>query len=197
MSEEQNIAPVPKQVEGMLDLVENKAGVLLDPSRCGKTTPHDPFVSKELVRRFKLKRGSIIRADASFDHRSPNPKVQYVHSVDGLPIHERKKLFRFDQLTTIQPKEKLNLETNAGRMTTRVIDLICPIGKGQRALIVAPPRAHANCGMAIASSCDAVMSGGHDSLIKVGSAEADWTCVRLKSQDKSSLLPEILRSQAP
>ena len=118
MSEEKDNAPDPEQVEGMLDLVENKAGVLLDPNRGGKTTPHDPFVPKELVRRFKLKRGSIIRADASFDKRRPNPKVQYVHSVDGLPIHERKKLFRFDQLTTIQPKEKLNLESSDGRMTT-------------------------------------------------------------------------------
>ena len=64
MSEEKNNAPEPEQVEGMLDLVENKAGVLLDPNRGGKTTPHDPYVPKELVRRFKLKRGSVIRADA-------------------------------------------------------------------------------------------------------------------------------------
>jgi transcription termination factor Rho len=141
MSEEKDSAPDQKQVEGILDLVENKSGVLLDPTRGGKTTPLDPFVSKELVRRFKLKRGSIIRADAHFDKRRPNPKVQYVHSVDGLPLHERKKLFRFDQLTTIQPKEKFNLESSSGTMTTRVIDLFCPIGKGQRALIVAPPRA--------------------------------------------------------
>lgn len=141
MSEEKDSAPDQKQVEGILDLVENKSGVLLDPTRGGKTTPLDPFVSKELVRRFKLKRGSIIRADAHTDKRRPNPKVQYVHSVDGLPLHERKKLFRFDQLTSIQPKEKFNLESSSGTMTTRVIDLFCPIGKGQRALIVAPPRA--------------------------------------------------------
>ena len=111
MSEEKDPAPDPKQVEGILDLIENKSGVLLDPKRGGKTTPLDPFVPKELIRRFKLKQGSIIRADAHFDKRRPNPKVQYVHSVDGLPIHERKKLFRFDQLTTIQPQEKLNLES--------------------------------------------------------------------------------------
>ena len=46
MSEEINNAPEPAQVEGMLDLVENKAGVLLDPNRGGKTTPHDPYVPK-------------------------------------------------------------------------------------------------------------------------------------------------------
>ena len=141
MSEEKEDAPDPLQVEGMLDIVENKAGTLLDPKRGGKTTPLDPFVPRELVRRFKLKRGSLIKADANHDKKRPNPKIQYVHSVDGLPIHERKKLFRFDQLTTIQPKEKLNLECSDGRMTTRVLDLFCPIGKGQRALIVAPPRA--------------------------------------------------------
>ena len=44
------------QVEGILDLNENKSGVLLDPSRGGKTTPHDPFVPRELIRRFKLKK---------------------------------------------------------------------------------------------------------------------------------------------
>ena len=58
-----------------------------------------------------------------------------------MSLQERKKQFRFDQLTTIQPKQKLNLETKDGRMTTRVLDLFCPIGKGQRSLIVAPPRA--------------------------------------------------------
>ena len=141
MSEKKVNAPDQKQVEGMLDLTENKSGILLDPSRGGKTTPLDPFVPKELVRRFKLKRGSIICADATFGDRKPNPKVQYVHSVDGLSLNDRKQLFRFDQLTTIQPKEKLSLESSDGRMTTRVLDLFCPIGKGQRALIVAPPRA--------------------------------------------------------
>lgn len=141
MSEEKQIAPDPMQVEGMLDIVDNKAGILLDPLRGGKTSPLDPYVTRELVRRFKLKKGSLIKADANSDNKRPNPKVQFIHSVDGLSIHERKKLFRFDQLTTIQPKQKLNLECKDGRMTTRVLDLFCPIGKGQRALIVAPPRA--------------------------------------------------------
>ena len=65
MSEEKEDAPDPLQVEGMLDIVENKAGTLLDPKRGGKTTPLDPFVPRELVRRFKLKRGSLIKADAA------------------------------------------------------------------------------------------------------------------------------------
>ena len=92
MSEEKQSAPDPKQVEGMLDIVDNKAGILLDPLRGGKTSPMDPYVTRELVRRFKLKKGSLIKADANSDHKRPNPKVQFIHSVDGLSIHERKKL---------------------------------------------------------------------------------------------------------
>ena len=129
------------KVEGILELNENKTGVLLDPKRGGKTTPTDPFVPKELIRRFKLKKGSIITADSIPDKNRPNPKVRFIQQVDGMSLQERKKQFRFDQLTTIQPKQKLNLETKDGRMTTRVLDLFCPIGKGQRSLIVAPPRA--------------------------------------------------------
>ena len=119
MSVNKDIAPDPKQVEGMLDLVESKAGVLLDPSRGGKTTPHDPFVPKELVRRFKLKRGSVIRADATEDKRRPNPKVQYVPLLTDCQFTNARNCSGFDQLTTIQPKEKLNLEASDGRMTTR------------------------------------------------------------------------------
>ena len=141
MSENERTESDALQVEGLLDIIENKSGVLLDPARGGKTTPNDPFLPKELIRRFKLKRGSFIQADAIQNPNRPSPKVRFIHTVDGLSIKDRKSLFRFDQLTTIQPKEKLNIECKDGRMTTRMIDLFCPIGKGQRGLIVAPPRA--------------------------------------------------------
>ncbi|MBC8348428.1 MAG: transcription termination factor Rho [Verrucomicrobia bacterium] len=128
------------QVEGILEPTENKSGILLDLSRGGKTTPHDPFVPRELLRRFKLRKGSHLTANATSDNKYGNPKVRFIETVDGLSINERKIQFRFDQLTTIQPKEKLTLEVSDGRMTSRIIDMFCPIGKGQRALIVAPPR---------------------------------------------------------
>lgn len=128
------------QVEGILEPTQNKSGVLLDPKRGGKTTPHDPFVPRELMRRFKLQKGSYLTANAAQDNKRGNPKVRFIETVDGLHVRERKQQYRFDQLTTIQPQEKLNLEAADGRMTTRIIDLFCPIGKGQRALIVAPPR---------------------------------------------------------
>ena len=141
MSDNEQASQNLLEVEGILELNENKTGVLLDPERGGKTTPLDPFVPKELIRRFKLKKGSVIKADAVPDKNRPNPKVRFIHTVDGLSIKDRKQQFRFDQLTTIQPNKKLHLETKDKRMTTRVLDLFCPIGKGQRSLIVAPPRA--------------------------------------------------------
>lgn len=128
------------QVEGILEPTENKSGILLDLSRGGKTTPHDPFVPRELLRRFKLRKGSYLTANAVSDNKYGNPKVRFIETVDGLSVKERKNQFRFDQLTTIQPKEKLTLEVSDGRMTSRIIDMFCPIGKGQRSLIVAPPR---------------------------------------------------------
>ncbi len=141
MSENEHTESNTLQIEGILDINENKSGVLLDPARGGKTTPNDPFLPKELIRRFKLKRGAYIQADGVQNANRPSPKVRFIHTVDGLSLKDRKSLFRFDQLTTIQPKEKLNLESKDGRMTTRVLDLFCPLGKGQRSLIVAPPRA--------------------------------------------------------
>lgn len=128
------------QVEGILEPTENKSGILLDLSRGGKTTPHDPFVPRELLRRFKLRKGSHLTAKAVSDNKYGNPKVRFIETIDGLSVKERKNQFRFDQLTTIQPKEKLTLEVSDGRMTSRIIDMFCPIGKGQRSLIVAPPR---------------------------------------------------------
>ena len=129
------------RVEGILDLDNNKAGTLLDLSRNGKPRPSDPFVPRELIRRFKLKQGSVITATATPDDRFPNPKVRFIEKVDGLEIDERRRLADFTQLTTITPIQQLKLEMKDHRMTTRAMDLFCPLGKGTRGLIVSPPRA--------------------------------------------------------
>ncbi len=129
------------QVKGILEPDKNKCGNLLDPTRNGKTRPTDPFLPRELLHRFKLKRGSMIEAQAMHDERFLNPKVRFIEKVDGLSLEDRRRLPDFSQLTTITPDQQLKLECKDGRMTTRVIDLFCPIGKGQRGLIVSPPRA--------------------------------------------------------
>jgi transcription termination factor Rho len=128
------------RVEGILDLDNSRNGQLLDLSRFGKRRPTDPFVPRELIRRFKLQQGSIITATATPDPRFPNPKVRFIEKVDGLEIDERRRKTEFANLLTVTPNKQLRLEHKDGRMTTRIVDLFCPIGKGTRGLIVAPPR---------------------------------------------------------
>ena len=143
--------PAPKQkqekprdneilVSGVLEILENKTGQLIDPSRNGKTKPDDPFVPRELINRFKLKQGSYIEAKALHNDRFPNPKVRFIEKVDGTLLEERKGRYSFQQMVSIAPDEQIRLEAKDGRVTTRIMDLFCPIGKGTRGLIVAPPR---------------------------------------------------------
>jgi transcription termination factor Rho len=145
-AESQAPAPTPAQpdntirVEGILDIDNSRNGQLLDLARHGKRRPTDPFVPRELIRRFHMQQGSIITATASPDGRFPNPKVRFIEKVDGMDIDERRRRVDFANLVTITPDKQLRLEHEDGRMTTRVVDLFCPIGKGTRGLIVAPPR---------------------------------------------------------
>lgn len=140
MSQEDQPKDNEIEVSGILELLPNKTGQLIDPKRNGKTSPNDPFLPRELINRFKLKRGSLITGKALHNNRFPNPKVRFIESVNGLSLDERKGRYSFQQLTSIAPEEQITLEVDDGRLTTRVIDLFCPIGKGTRGLIVAPPR---------------------------------------------------------
>jgi len=127
-------------VEGILELQKNKSGILLNPRRHGKARATDPFIPKELVRRFKLKKGSYVVGKANQSDKFKSPKVNFVETIDGVDPKERKQCLPFQELLTIAPDDHLRLETSDGRMTNRIIDLFCPIGKGTRGLIVAPPR---------------------------------------------------------
>ena len=128
-------------VEGIFEPQNNKTGTLLDPRNNGKSRPSDPFVPRELVRRFKLRRGNYVKGQGQKDGKHPNPKVRFIESLDGLSLDQRRNQLSFEQLTTIAPDSWLNLERpGSGNMTCRVLDIFCPIGKGQRGLIVAPPR---------------------------------------------------------
>jgi len=141
--------PAPYQenlvkVEGILDIDLQRGGgngALLDPTKNGRRRPSDTFVPKEMIRRFRLKQGSILKGIAwPAEGRFPNPKMKFIESVDGIDLEERIRKLDFTQLTTISPEQQLKLETKDARMTTRAIDLFCPVGKGTRGLIVAPPR---------------------------------------------------------
>lgn len=127
-------------VSGILEILPNNTGQLLDPSRNGKTQPSDPFVPRELIKRFRMKQGHFIEGQAIKNDRFPNPKVRFIEKIDGIALEERKGRHNFQQLISITPDEQLRLESKDGRLTTRIMDLFCPIGKGTRGLIVAPPR---------------------------------------------------------
>jgi transcription termination factor Rho len=130
-------------VEGILDIDLQKGGngQLLDLAKNGKRRPTDVFVPKELIRRFKLRQGNCVSGSAyPAEGKFPNPKMKFIEKVDGLEIEERRHKLDFNSLTTVSPDRHLKVELKDGRMTTRAVDLFCPIGKGTRGLIVAPPR---------------------------------------------------------
>ncbi|HVU36029.1 MAG TPA: transcription termination factor Rho [Opitutaceae bacterium] len=147
-ADQSNAAPAPVvdntiRVEGVLDIDLQRGGngQLIDIGKGGKRRPTDPFVPKELIRRFKLKSGMMVGGTAfPPDGRFPNPKMKFIESVDGVTLEDRRTKAEFTTLTTISPNQHLKMEMKDGRMTTRSVDLFCPIGKGTRGLIVAPPR---------------------------------------------------------
>jgi len=128
------------QVEGVYEEMPNKGGSLIHPSRNGKTHPADPFIPKELAKRFKVKPGAYVVGQARHDPKFPNPKVHFIETIDGVKPETAKQVPSFQQLTTIAPNQQLKLEAKDGRMTTRIMDMFCPVGKGTRGIIVAPPR---------------------------------------------------------
>ncbi len=127
---------------GILDIQDNYAFV--------RTTGYlpsenDVYVSMSLVRKLGLRRGDAIvgqvRQPREGERKEKfNPMVK-VDSVNGMEGDEAKRRVEFSKLTPLYPSERLRLESQAGGMTGRVIDLVSPIGKGQRGLIVSPPKA--------------------------------------------------------
>ena len=106
--------------------------------------PTDVYVSQALVRRYALRRGDAVtgavRAGGEGDRETHKPLVR-LDTINGLDPEESKRRPEFTKLTPLYPNERLRLETEPQLLTTRVIDLVMPIGKGQRALIVSPPKA--------------------------------------------------------
>jgi transcription termination factor Rho len=130
-------------VAGILDVLDNYAFVRTSGYLAG---PNDVYVSLSLVRKYGLRRGDAITGvvrqprDGEQQRQKFNPLVR-VDSINGLDPDESKRRPDFTKLTPLYPNERLRLETESHKLTTRVIDLIMPVGKGQRALIVSPPKA--------------------------------------------------------
>jgi len=128
-----------EQVEGVLDVANEGSGLLrpeFHPSN------HDIYISASQIRRFNLRNGDLVGGLA----RRPKENERYwgllkVESVNGEPPNEMAQRPDFESLTAIYPDKQIKLSTDKDIMTTRVVDLIAPIGFGQRGLIVSPPKA--------------------------------------------------------
>jgi len=128
-----------KQVAGVLDIQPEGRGIL-HPSFV--PSDKDIYISASQIRRFSLRQGDMVTGQA----REPKEKERYwgllkVEKVNGVAVEKIGRRPHFDDLTPIYPNEHIKLETDQKTLTTRLIDIIAPIGKGQRGLIVSPPKA--------------------------------------------------------
>jgi len=139
---------VVQPVAGILDVLDNYAFVRTSGYLAG---PNDVYVSMNLVRKNGLRRGDAVTGAVRVPREGEgggggnqrqkfNPLVR-LDSVNGGPVEAARNRPEFGKLTPLYPNQRLRLETTPDRLSTRVIDLIMPIGKGQRALIVSPPKA--------------------------------------------------------
>lgn len=128
------------QAQGVLEIMPDGYGFLRPfaylPSQ------EDIYVSPSQIRKFELRTGDRVAGQV----RSPKDNERFfallkVESVNGFPPEDSVKRIHFDALTPLYPTERLTLETTSQELPTRIIDLVSPIGKGQRGLIVAPPKA--------------------------------------------------------
>ena len=136
---------VIQPVAGILDVLDNYAFVRTSGYLPGS---NDVYVSMNMVRKNGLRRGDAITGAVRVpkDGEQPNQRQKFnplvrLDSVNGGSVEDSRKRPDFGKLTPLYPNQRLRLETTPDRLTTRVIDLIMPIGKGQRALIVSPPKA--------------------------------------------------------
>ena len=129
------------QVEGVLDINNAEGFGFLRPINYS-TSQEDIYISSSQIRKFALRNGDLVAGPA----RPPRTGEKFnglmqVGAVNGKDPEEAKERDHFPGLTPLYPEKQMHLETTTGRIASRMLDLICPIGFGQRGLIVAPPKA--------------------------------------------------------
>ncbi|TAL21266.1 MAG: transcription termination factor Rho [Frankiales bacterium] len=138
LSEDDVLIPVG----GILDILDNYGFVRTTGYLTG---PNDVYVSLQQVRKYGLRRGDAVtgavRQQREGERRDKYNALVRLDSVNGMDPEEARKRPDFTKLTPLYPQDRLRLETEPNLLTTRVIDLVMPVGKGQRALIVSPPKA--------------------------------------------------------
>ncbi len=160
------MADIVPLFQGVLERHPKGFGFLRSPDRNYTAKPDDPYVPGLLIDKFDLAEGLLVSGPIELGHRAPAPppqrgnarfpqrpqqrpnnnngpgngvRLSAIHQIEGTDANMFKRR-PWEQLTAVDPTEWIKLETNPEQLTTRVIDLFTPIGKGQRGLIVAPPR---------------------------------------------------------
>ncbi len=132
------------QVAGILDVLENYAFVRTTGYLPG---PNDVYVSLGQVKKYNLRKGDAVVGairqprEGEGQGRQKFNAIVRIDSVNGLTLEQAANRVEFGKLTPLYPQTRLRLETEPGKLSTRIIDLVAPIGKGQRGLIVSPPKA--------------------------------------------------------
>ncbi len=140
VNEDDVLAPI----SGVLDILDNYAFVRTSGYLPG---PNDVYVSLAQVKRYHMRKGDHILGairvprEGEQNSRQRFNALVKVEAINGQPVEEASSRREFSKLTPLYPKERLRLETTPKKLGTRVVDLVSPIGKGQRGLIVSPPKA--------------------------------------------------------
>ena len=140
LSDEKKMLDSGEEARGILEVMSDGYGFI----RSENYLPGDDdvYVAPSQIRRFGLKTGDIVVGNTRV--KNPNDKfgaLLFVRSINGLPPQEACRRKNFEDLTPIFPDEKLRLETPGGSIAMRIMDMMCPVGKGQRGMIVSPPKA--------------------------------------------------------
>ena len=128
---------MPEQVQGVLQTLNKGGGFLRNPDMSFQSTPQDPWVSSKLIREYGLEDGAFIVGTAEANKKGL--QLLDAASVCGLEPAQFQNRTRFEQLLAISPTERMRL-AQSGNVSMRVVELVAPIGKGTRGMIVAPPK---------------------------------------------------------
>jgi transcription termination factor Rho len=126
------------EADGMLELAPKGFGFLRIPGKNFEQARDDVFVTPEIIRRYNLRLGQWIRG--VYQEGPRGPQLVEISTVNDLTPEEASKLPHFDELKAINPTKRIAFETTPDRYTTRIVDIMAPVGRGQRGLIVSPPR---------------------------------------------------------
>ncbi len=126
-------------IEGMLEVLPEGYGFLRGSNYL--SSPKDVYISPVQIRRFRLNTGDLVKGISRCKEGEKFPSLIFVGEVNGEHPEKALKRVKFEDLTPIYPEERLKLETTQEKYATRMMDIISPIGKGQRGLIVAQPKA--------------------------------------------------------